>query len=32
METLTQMMSRYTAVAKSIRIKLMLDIYAIPEL
>lgn len=31
METLTQMMYRYTSVAKSIRTKLMLDIDAIPE-
>ena len=30
-ETLTQMMCRYTSVAKSIRTKLMLDIDAIPE-
>ena len=31
METLTQMMSRYTSVARSIRNKLMTDIDAIPE-
>lgn len=31
METLTQMMSRYTSVAKSTRSKLMMDIDAIPE-
>ena len=31
METLTQMMVRYTSVAKSIRAKLMKDIDAIPE-